>query len=223
MYACAYPIQLSRPHITTRHRSANAAEVVRSSANNAQVDREYVLRAPPSAPEGTLLAWFDVLVLRLDEIHARPPAAATRALPTRLLRGLSGAPTPPIEAGPTSPLTPVKLADECEDECEEEPPFWRLPDGVCLKLLYLLTFPIAAPIHASTPDARRPQWADWYLLTLCISLVWLIVLATVMATCLDDIGCLIGCAPPQRAQPCLRPFAPRLSDVRARMAASRRR
>jgi Ca2+/Na+ antiporter len=68
----------------------------------------------------------------------------------------------------------------------------HLPFVAGATLLYLLTFPIAAPIHLTTPDARRPSLAAYYPLTLAVSLFWLIVLATLMTLALDGIGCLIG-------------------------------
>lgn len=44
------------------------------------------------------------------------------------------------------------------------------------------------------PDCARlhsSAWADYYPLTLGMSLVWLIAMATAMSVCLDALGCLL--------------------------------
>jgi Ca2+/Na+ antiporter len=78
-----------------------------------------------------------------------------------------------------------------EDELVEEN-FWRPPSGVLSRLVYVMTFPLTALVHLTTPDSRRPGCSEYYPLTLAMSLVWLVVLATVMSMCLDALGCLIG-------------------------------
>ena len=54
-------------------------------------------------------------------------------------------------------------------------------------VVYLLLFPLAAPIHATVPT--KP---DAFARTLLLALAWLVLLATLMAECLDAIGCVIG-------------------------------
>ena len=136
----------------------------RPTARSGGEEHEYVFRAPASAPSA-LLEWFDELVLRLEAIRT------------------ASAPQP----------RPRKEEEEPEEEEEEDAEeFFRLPSGCMQRVAYLALFPLAAPIHMTTPDARHARWKKWFALTLLMSLVWLVVLATVMTTCLEAIGCLIG-------------------------------
>ena len=70
--------------------------------------------------------------------------------------------------------------------------FWQPPDGGLGRVFWAITLPLSALIHLSTPDSRKPKWAEWYGATLILSLVWLVILATLMTSCLDALGCLIG-------------------------------
>jgi Ca2+/Na+ antiporter len=128
-----------------------------------------VLRAPVASSvvpaRDVLLSWFDAIVLRIDGLAPASPAA--------------------LAAG-------VHLQTQDTEKEEAVESFWSLPHEPVARLVYMVTFPLAAPIHLTTPDARRPHREAWYPATLAMSLVWLIILATAMTTCLDALGCLLS-------------------------------
>lgn len=166
-----------------------------------EYEHSHMLRALPGATGlSELQVWFDTLVLAVDSLLTNSYEE------NELSRGVAAA---------------LASKDEVEEHYEEFAfNYWELPagrsgplpygssfldslldnspspqincsGGLLAKILFILAWPVAASMHALTPDVRSPGREGWYPITLAASLAWLVVYGTAMTTALDRIGCII--------------------------------
>ena len=132
------------------------------------VPRIHKLRAPNG---GSCEAWFDALVVKLDQLRtAGPPPAARRADAT------DGA----------------TRGDEEAANLDHHVPWYRPPQERLSCAFHVLVFPLKAAIHLSVPNVHRPGGAKWYPLTLLLSVAWLALLAYLMTILLEHVGCALN-------------------------------
>ena len=80
----------------------------------------------------------------------------------------------------------------CPSQVEDEHEvWWECPASPVGRLLFALTLPLKAAVHLTTYDVKAPAYVDYYPAALAASLGWLVVLAMLMTSCLDAIGCII--------------------------------
>lgn len=53
-------------------------------------------------------------------------------------------------------------------------------DGWCLRLRWLLSWPVSVLLHCTIPNCSLPQWERWYLLTFLTSTLWIALFSYLM-------------------------------------------
>ncbi|TWW55673.1 Sodium/potassium/calcium exchanger 3 [Takifugu flavidus] len=83
---------------------------------------------------------------------------------------------------------------EEEEEEEEEAPFkpFVMPDGWCLRLRWLLSWPVSVLLHCTIPNCSLPQWERWYLLTFLTSTLWIALFSYLMVWMVTIISFTLG-------------------------------
>eukprot|EP00908_Phaeocystis_cordata_P002759 Transcript_13000.p2 GENE.Transcript_13000~~Transcript_13000.p2 ORF type:complete len:545 (-),score=221.94 Transcript_13000:495-2129(-) len=155
----------------TQLRAAQALGVLKPKRSNSvphskmmpHTEYRYELRLMPGAKPGRMQEWFDALVVQID--------AALQAEDVEQMIARHR-----------------KDAHEVEDEHEV---WWECPASPVGRLLFALTLPLKAAVHLTTYDVKAPAYVDYYPAALAASLGWLVVLAMLMTSCLDAIGCII--------------------------------
>ncbi|KAL1530613.1 hypothetical protein AB1Y20_001513 [Prymnesium parvum] len=150
------------------HAKAHTFNIKPSSAPG--TEHTYTFRALPGPTVlSELQEWFDTLVLNMDSVLAA--GEGTEEIPT---------------------VAEIAAISSNDDEEDYSFHYFELPPGSLMsKLLFILTWPVAASMHRLTPDVRSTGREDWYPITLLVSLVWLVFYGTAMTTTLDRIGCII--------------------------------
>ncbi|XP_074504774.1 sodium/potassium/calcium exchanger 3-like [Sebastes fasciatus] len=84
--------------------------------------------------------------------------------------------------------------EEQEEGEEEDTPFkpFVLPDGWCVRLKWLLSWPISVLLHFTIPDCNLPQWERWYLLTFLSSTLWIALYSYLMVWMVTIISYTFG-------------------------------
>ncbi|KAK2849039.1 hypothetical protein Q5P01_008873 [Channa striata] len=84
--------------------------------------------------------------------------------------------------------------DEQEEAQEETGPFkpFVLPDGWCMRLKWLLSWPLSVLLHYTIPDCNLPLWERWYLLTFLSSTLWIALFSYLMVWMVTIISYTLG-------------------------------
>ncbi|XP_034399373.1 sodium/potassium/calcium exchanger 3-like [Cyclopterus lumpus] len=90
---------------------------------------------------------------------------------------------------------PKEEKEEEQEEGEEEyTPFkpFILPDGWCVRLKWLLSWPLSILLHFTIPNCNLPQWERWYLLTFLSSTLWIALYSYLMVWMVTVISYTLG-------------------------------
>ncbi|XP_023263151.1 sodium/potassium/calcium exchanger 3-like isoform X2 [Seriola lalandi dorsalis] len=84
--------------------------------------------------------------------------------------------------------------EEEQEEGEENTPFkpFILPDGWCVRLKWLLSWPVSVLLHCTIPDCNLPRWERWYLLTFLSSTLWIALFSYLMVWMVTIISYTLG-------------------------------
>ncbi|XP_061132494.1 sodium/potassium/calcium exchanger 3-like isoform X1 [Syngnathus typhle] len=84
--------------------------------------------------------------------------------------------------------------EEQEGEEEESEPFkpFIIPDGPCVRVKWLLSWPLSLLLHCTVPDCNLPQWERWYLLTFLASTLWIALFSYLMVWMVTIISYTLG-------------------------------
>ncbi|XP_072251702.1 sodium/potassium/calcium exchanger 3-like isoform X1 [Leuresthes tenuis] len=92
----------------------------------------------------------------------------------------------------------AKEEEEEEDEQEEgegeNTPFkpFVVPDGWCVRLKWLLSWPVSLLLHFTIPDCNLPRWERWYLFTFFSSTLWIALFSYLMVWMVTIISYTFG-------------------------------
>ncbi|XP_075959548.1 sodium/potassium/calcium exchanger 3-like [Anarhichas minor] len=92
-------------------------------------------------------------------------------------------------------VQPKEEEEEEQEEGEEEnTPFqpFVLPDGWCVRLKWLLSWPLSVLLHFTIPNCNLPQWERWYLLTFLSSTLWIAIYSYLMVWMVTIISYTLG-------------------------------
>ncbi|XP_069387399.1 sodium/potassium/calcium exchanger 3-like isoform X4 [Paralichthys olivaceus] len=98
----------------------------------------------------------------------------------------------------TSGGAPSKEEEEEEEEQEEredeDSPFkpFNVPDGWCMRVKWLLSWPLSVLLYFTIPDCSLPQWERWYLLTFLSSTLWIALFSYLMVWMVTIISHTFG-------------------------------
>ncbi|XP_077465769.1 sodium/potassium/calcium exchanger 3-like isoform X2 [Stigmatopora argus] len=86
------------------------------------------------------------------------------------------------------------VEDEEEEEQEEMAPFkpFIIPDGWCVRVRWLLSWPVNLLLHCTVPDCNLPQWERWFLLTFLASTLWIALFSYLMVWMVTIISYTLG-------------------------------
>ncbi|XP_061900176.1 sodium/potassium/calcium exchanger 3-like isoform X2 [Entelurus aequoreus] len=84
--------------------------------------------------------------------------------------------------------------EEEEEEEEENSPFkpFIIPEGWCVRVKWLLSWPVSLLLHCSVPDCTLPQWQHCYLLTFLTSTLWIALFSYLMVWMVSIISYTLG-------------------------------
>ncbi|XP_077387308.1 sodium/potassium/calcium exchanger 3-like isoform X2 [Festucalex cinctus] len=84
--------------------------------------------------------------------------------------------------------------EEQEGDEEENVPFkpFVIPDGWCMRVKWLLSWPVSLLLHCTVPDCKLPQWERWYLLTFLSSTLWIALFSYLMVWMVTIISYTLG-------------------------------
>ncbi|KAM9377747.1 LOW QUALITY PROTEIN: sodium/potassium/calcium exchanger 3 [Pholidichthys leucotaenia] len=84
--------------------------------------------------------------------------------------------------------------EEQEDREEDNTPFkpFILPDGWCVRLKWLLSWPVSVLLYCTIPDCNLPRWERWYLLTFLSSTLWIAFFSYLMVWMVTIISYTLG-------------------------------
>ncbi|KAM7000324.1 sodium/potassium/calcium exchanger 3-like isoform 2-T2 [Tautogolabrus adspersus] len=84
--------------------------------------------------------------------------------------------------------------EEQEEGVDENAPFkpFVLPDGWCVRVKWLLSWPVSVLLYFSIPDCNLPRWERWYLLTFLSSTLWIAVFSYLMVWMVTIISYTLG-------------------------------
>ncbi|XP_070818917.1 sodium/potassium/calcium exchanger 3 isoform X2 [Chaetodon trifascialis] len=96
--------------------------------------------------------------------------------------------------GEAQPKEEEEEEEEQEEGEEENIPFkpFILPDGWCVRLKWLLSWPVSVLLHCTIPDCSLPQWERWYLLTFLSSTLWIALFSYLMVWMVTIISYTLG-------------------------------
>ncbi|KAL2099019.1 hypothetical protein ACEWY4_005499 [Coilia grayii] len=83
-----------------------------------------------------------------------------------------------------------KLAEEAE-EGELSSPF-TVPGGCMNKLKWLICWPILVLLYFTVPNCAKPRWDRFFMLSFCLSTVWIAVFSYFMVWMVTIIGYTLG-------------------------------
>ncbi|KAM8909595.1 sodium/potassium/calcium exchanger 3 isoform 2-T2 [Spinachia spinachia] len=81
-----------------------------------------------------------------------------------------------------------------EEEEEEDSPYepFVLPGGWCMRIKWLLSWPLSVLLHFTIPNCARPRWERWYLLTFLSSTLWIAIYSYLMVWMVTIISYTLG-------------------------------
>ncbi|XP_010771257.1 sodium/potassium/calcium exchanger 3 [Notothenia coriiceps] len=81
-----------------------------------------------------------------------------------------------------------------EGEEEEDAPLkpFVVPKGVCLRLRWLLSWPLSVLLYFTIPDCSLPRWERWYLLSFLSSTLWIALYSYLMVWMMTIISNTLG-------------------------------
>ncbi|XP_019739833.1 sodium/potassium/calcium exchanger 3 isoform X2 [Hippocampus comes] len=84
--------------------------------------------------------------------------------------------------------------EEQEAEGDENAPFkpFIMPNGRCVRVKWLLSWPVSLLLHCTVPDCNLPQWERWYLLTFLTSTLWIALFSYLMVWMVTIISYTLG-------------------------------
>ncbi|XP_053179810.1 sodium/potassium/calcium exchanger 3-like [Scomber japonicus] len=84
--------------------------------------------------------------------------------------------------------------EEEQEEGEENSPFkpFIIPDGWCVRVKWLLSWPVSVLLHCTVPDCNLPRWERWYLLTFLASTLWIALFSYLMVWMVTIISYTLG-------------------------------
>ncbi|XP_070692869.1 sodium/potassium/calcium exchanger 3 [Pempheris klunzingeri] len=100
--------------------------------------------------------------------------------------------------GETADGAQPKEEDEEEEEQEEgeeeNVPFkpFVIPAGSCVRLQWLLSWPVRILLHCTIPDCNLPRWEPWYLLTFLSATLWIAFFSYLMVWMVTIISYTLG-------------------------------
>ncbi|KAF3693968.1 Sodium/potassium/calcium exchanger 3 [Channa argus] len=96
--------------------------------------------------------------------------------------------------GGAQPKEEEEEEDGQEEAQEENAPFkpFVLPVGWCVRLKWLLSWPVSVLLHYTIPKCNLPQWERWYLLTFLSSTLWIAVFSYLMVWMVTIISYTLG-------------------------------
>ncbi|XP_076156027.1 sodium/potassium/calcium exchanger 4a isoform X2 [Alosa pseudoharengus] len=83
-----------------------------------------------------------------------------------------------------------KLAEEAE-EGELSSPF-NVPGGAMNKVKWLISWPILLLLYFTIPNSAKPRWERFFMLSFCLSTVWIAVFSYFMVWMVSLIGYTLG-------------------------------
>uniref|UniRef100_A0A3B4UVC3 Solute carrier family 24 member 6a n=1 Tax=Seriola dumerili TaxID=41447 RepID=A0A3B4UVC3_SERDU len=72
------------------------------------------------------------------------------------------------------------------------PPTPPPPYGWCVRLKWLLSWPVSVLLHCTIPDCNLPRWERWYLLTFLSSTLWIALFSYLMVWMVTIISYTLG-------------------------------
>ncbi|XP_038556020.1 sodium/potassium/calcium exchanger 3 [Micropterus salmoides] len=96
--------------------------------------------------------------------------------------------------GGAQPKEEEEEEEEQEEGEEDNSPFkpFILPDGWCVRLKWLLSWPLSVLLHCTIPDCSLPRWESWYLLTFLSSTLWIAIFSYLMVWMVTIISYTLG-------------------------------
>ncbi|XP_068446466.1 sodium/potassium/calcium exchanger 3 isoform X2 [Clinocottus analis] len=96
--------------------------------------------------------------------------------------------------GGAQPKEEEEEEEEQEEGEEEYTPFkpFILPDGWCVRLKWLLSWPVSVLLHFTVPNCSLPQWEHWYLLTFLSATLWIALYSYLMVWMVTVISYTLG-------------------------------
>ncbi|KAI4818696.1 hypothetical protein KUCAC02_003998 [Chaenocephalus aceratus] len=111
------------------------------------------------------------------------------------LEGERGKETEGETGGGAQPEEEEEEGEEQEEgEQEEDAPLkpFVVPKGVCLRLRWLLSWPLSVLLYFTIPDCSLPRWERWYLLSFLSSTLWIALYSYLMVWMMTIISNTLG-------------------------------
>jgi hypothetical protein len=121
------------------------------------------LLLPPGEPEGTMQLCFDLIVLKIDELHVQVRSTKARRNSVKLHLGM-------------------------EEEVHHEA-WYRIPSGRLAKVSFFATLPVRMLVYPCMPDVRKPGKQKYWLVSMVFSMLWMAIFAYIFTSVLDYLGC----------------------------------
>uniref|UniRef100_A0A3Q1H2M1 Solute carrier family 24 member 6a n=1 Tax=Acanthochromis polyacanthus TaxID=80966 RepID=A0A3Q1H2M1_9TELE len=95
--------------------------------------------------------------------------------------------------GEAQPKEEEEEEEEQEEGEDENTPFkpFVLP-GWCMRLKWILSWPVSVLLYCTIPDCNLPQWERWYLLTFLSSTLWIALFSYLMVWMVTIISYTLG-------------------------------
>nr|XP_061784140.1 sodium/potassium/calcium exchanger 3-like isoform X2 [Nerophis lumbriciformis] len=121
-------------------------------------------------------------------------AAETDAQPLDVERPAGKEPGRQLGGGTKEEEEEEEEDEEQEEEEEENSPFkpFIIPEGWCVRVKWLLSWPVSLLLHCSVPDCTLPQWQHCYLLTFLTSTLWIALFSYLMVWMVSIISYTLG-------------------------------
>ncbi|XP_051275490.1 sodium/potassium/calcium exchanger 3 isoform X2 [Dicentrarchus labrax] len=96
--------------------------------------------------------------------------------------------------GGAQPKEEEEEEEEQEEGEDENVPFkpFVLPDGWCVRLKWLISWPVSILLYCTVPDCSLPRWERWYLLTFLSSTLWIALFSYLMVWMVTIISNTLG-------------------------------
>ncbi|XP_040904014.1 sodium/potassium/calcium exchanger 3 [Toxotes jaculatrix] len=96
--------------------------------------------------------------------------------------------------GGAQPKEEEEEEEEQEEREEENAPFkpFVLPDSWCMRLKWLISWPLSVLLHCTIPNCNLPRWERWYLLTFLSSTLWIALFSYLMVWMVTIISYTLG-------------------------------
>ena len=121
------------------------------------------LLLPPGEPEETMQLCFDLIVLKIDELHVQVRSTKARRNSVKLHLGM-------------------------EEEVHHEA-WYRIPSGRLAKVSFFATLPVRMLVYPCMPDVRQPGKQKYWLVSMVFSMLWMAIFAYIFTSVLDYLGC----------------------------------